>query len=40
MDLHVGLNTLGVPLDDQSVASRIIGKFGVSSQVCSLQFKD
>ena len=26
MDLHVGLNTLGVSLDDQSVASIIIGK--------------
>ena len=40
MDLHVGLKTLGVSLCVQFVASRIIGKFGVSSQVCSLQFKD
>ena len=40
MDLHVGLKTSGVSLSQQHVASRIIGKFGVSSQVCSLQFKD
>ena len=40
MDIHVGLNTSGVSIRDQHVASRIIKKFGVSSQVCSLQLKD
>ena len=40
MDLPVGLSTSGVLLRAQSVASRIIGKFGVLSQVCSLQLKD
>ena len=40
MDLHVGPNTSSVSLRAQSTASRIIRKFGVSSQVCSLQFKD
>ena len=39
-DLHVGLDTLGLSMGDQRVASRIIEKFGVSSQVCSLQLKD
>jgi hypothetical protein len=40
MDLYVGLNTSGLLLRDQCVASRIIKKFGVSTQVCSLQLKD
>ena len=39
-DLHVGLNTSGVSIHCQQVASRIIKKFGVSSQVCSLQLED
>ena len=40
MDLYGGLNTLGLLLRDQSLASRIIRKFGVSTKVCSLQLKD
>jgi hypothetical protein len=40
LDLHLGLNTLGVSLHHRVVASRIIAKFGVSTQVCSLQLKD
>ena len=39
MDLHVGLNTSDVSIGDH-VASGIIRKLGVSSQVCSLQLKD
>ena len=39
LDLHPGLNTSRVSLQDQAVASRIVKKFGVSSQVCSLQLK-
>ena len=38
-DLHVGLNTLGVPILFQHIASRIISRFGVSPQVCSLPLK-
>ena len=40
MDLHPRLNTSGLSLHYQAVASRIVEKFGVSSQVCSLQQKD
>ena len=39
-DLHPGLNTSRVSLHYQAVASRIVGKFGVSTQVSSLQLKD
>ena len=40
MDIHPRLNTSGLSLHYQVVASRIFGKFGVSSQVCSLQLKE
>jgi hypothetical protein len=40
MDLHPGLNTSRASLHDQAVASRIVMKCGVFSQVCSLQLKD
>ena len=39
LDLLAGLNTSGVSLHDQAVAS-ILTKFGDSSQVCSLQLKN
>ena len=40
LNLHPGLNTSGVSLHDQAVASRILGKFGDPPNVCSLQLKD
>ena len=40
MDLHPGVDTSRARLYDQVVASRIIGKFGVSTVVSSLVVKD